>query len=375
MGLGRPLDRRAAVAALVGVLLLAGLAAAIWAMAGREATPAKVAAAELRDYPPILLLWGEAQHATHTATADVYVARADGTGVRRLRAWPDELKEGQVYGASTARWSPDRRQIGVLLGWWCGDPCFTLARLSPDGANLKKLAVRADVFHAYWSSDWHALLTTFGGDLWRAPMDGGKAVPIRHSPDSAGLGEADWSPNSRHFVIATQGGIVKLRRDGKKAVTLTRRGLDVAPRWSPDGRAIAFVRQPGCFYESVCNKPSDVYLVQPEGQGLRQVTSDADVVSFDWSPDGRSILFTSDRSTETASRFDIGVVGADGEGLRTLTSGRRDTALGWAPDGSKILFARTTTRGDGLWVMDADGDRPTRLLGRPGWAVLSADWG
>ncbi len=373
----RPRTRRNAIAALFGVLAVAGIGSAVQPAATREA--ATIPPDELRSYPPILVVWGEAQHATHTATGDVYVVQPDGSGVRRLLSWPDRLRDRQVYGASAAAWSPSRRQVGLLLGWWCGDPCFTLARVAAAGGPVKKLKVPADVLYAVWSSDWRALVTTFNGrDLWTIPMSGGKAVRIWRSQSGRTTG-ADWSPNGRQLVVSTAGGLVKMTRAGKQVVRLTRRGTDVAPQWSPSGRQILFERQPRCFWEPDCSEPTHLYVIGSDGRKLRRVASAEFLVSFLWSRDGTTIAFATDRSTESATRRDIEIVRADGRDRRTLSSGAADDPTTWSRDGRKILFVRERTRqqggGSDLWVMDADGGRPTRLLSRPGWTVLSADWG
>jgi Tol biopolymer transport system component len=370
--------RRSAIAALFGVLAVAGIGCVVQPAATHDS--ATIPPEELRSYPPILVRWGETQHATHTATGDVYVVQPDGSGVRRLLSWPDRVKDGQVYGAAAAAWSPRRRQVGLLLGWWCGDPCFTLARVAAAGGPVRKLKVPADVFHAHWSSDWRALLTTFGGtDLWTIPMSGGKAVRIWHSSGGGGFAAADWSPNGRHVVVSTSRGLVRMTRAGKQLVRVTRVGRDGEPQWSPKGDEIAFVRQPRCFWEPDCSDPAHLYVIGSDGRKLRRVASADFLVSFLWSRDAKAIVFATDLSTERVTRRDIEIVGADGRDRRTLSSGAADDPTAWSRDGRKILFMREQTRQQGggtdLWVMDADGGRPTRLLSRPGWTVLSADWG
>ena len=373
----RPLARRNTIAVLSGVLVVAAIGCAAQSGATREA--AAIPPEELRGYPPILVRWGDAHHATQTATGDLYVVQPDGTGVRRLLSWPDRIKDRQVYGASAAAWSPNRRQVGLLLGWWCGDPCFTLGRVAAAGGRVKRLTVPADVLDAVWSSDWRALVTTFTGrDLWTIPMSGGKAVRIWRSPGGSTT-DADWSPNARQIVVSTARGLVKMTSTGKQVVRLTRGGTDVAPQWSPNGREILFERQPRCFLEPDCSEPTHLYVIGSDGRKLRRIASAAVLVSFLWSRDGKTIAFVTDRSTESATRRDIEIVRADGRDRRTLSSGASDDLAAWSRDGRKILFVREQTRqqggGSDLWVMDADGGRPTRLLFRPGWAVLSADWG
>ena len=104
----------------------------------------------------------------------------------------------------------------------------------------------------------------------------------------------------------------------------------------------------------------DLWIMDLEQGGLRQLTDD---VRRDWHPqwcpDGRSILFTSDRGGDP----DLWIVGADGTGLRRLTSleGTEDRGR-WSPDGSRVVFQWS---GD-LWLVDAGGGAPERLTDFPG---------
>ncbi|WP_449467647.1 winged helix-turn-helix domain-containing protein [Stenotrophomonas humi] len=148
---------------------------------------------------------------------------------------------------------------------------------------------------------------------------------------------------------------------------------DRFPVWSPDGRQIAFARflpQAGC----------EVLLVSATGGDARRATrcDGTDMLSFSWSPDGRSLLFGSMTGAH-ASR-----------GIRTLelASGRWsslsyergaddfDYAPQYSPDGSRIGFVRNPQVGD-LWVMDADGGNAERLTNEAaeirGWSWLHSD--
>lgn len=378
----RPGSTRAVVA-IAAALTLAGAGVGIWLATkdkqSRIRPRERITAAELRRYPPFLLLWG--RHVSQTAAGDLFIVRPDGTSLRRVRGLPARINGEDVYGVARARWSPGRKEIGLLLGWYCsGDPCFQLARISPEGDSVAMVKVPADVRKAQWSSDWRAVLTTFNGDqIWTTRMRGGKPRRIWEAR-GRGADAADWSPHGRDLVVTSAHGLVTMTRAGTRVRRLTHSGVDMNPLWSPDGRAIAFIRQPSCFWEADCDKPADLYLIHPDGQGLRRLTSSGDPISFVWAPDGRSIVFESQRvSGENLlvqlKRVDL----ADGR-ARTLTSGREDYGLAWSPDGRKLLFTRRATprrgSGDELWVMDADGGRKTRLpLYRRRWTMLSADWG
>jgi dipeptidyl aminopeptidase/acylaminoacyl peptidase len=73
---------------------------------------------------------------------------------------------------------------------------------------------------------------------------------------------------------------------GGEALQLTRTGKDSSPKWSPDGKAIAFL--------SARSGDSQVYLLSMDGgeaHPLTKLSTGADLVK--WSPDGKTIAFTS----------------------------------------------------------------------------------
>lgn len=148
---------------------------------------------------------------------------------------------------------------------------------------------------------------------------------------------------------------------------------DRFPVWSPNGRNIAFAR-------FLAQGDCEVLVVSATGTGLRRATrcDGADMLSFDWAPDGASLLFGS-MTGRYASR-----------GIRSLdlASGRWsslqyemgaddfDYAPRYSADGKKIGFVRNPQVGD-MWVMDADGNNAQRLTDEAaeirGWSWLGSD--
>lgn len=131
---------------------------------------------------------------------------------------------------------------------------------------------------------------------------------------------------------------------------------DSNPEWSPNGREIAFLRRsPG--------EDCRIMAVSASG-GEPRVLGDCDPhnrPSFDWTPDGSGLLFSSPLSG-----------GAPGLRLLDLATGRWraleygasaedvDTAPRFSPDGKWIAFIRNTPLGD-LWRIPAGGGRAERL--------------
>jgi TolB protein len=116
---------------------------------------------------------------------------------------------------------------------------------------------------------------------------------------------------------------------------------------------IAFTRAKG-------SDPGQLYLVRPNGRGLRRITHRRHGAGgASWSPDGRRILFSSSPRRGGVQVF----VKRLGGGVRQLTRGRDTYAYpAWSPSGKRIVAVRGHEARDGLHyeslvTMRADGSR------------------
>ncbi len=130
----------------------------------------------------------------------------------------------------------------------------------------------------------------------------------------------------------------------------------------------ASVERPVIAFASDRDGDSDIYVMEADGSGVRQLTNDSGwYFAPAWSPDGRWIAFASDVDGD----WDVYVMRADGSGVRRLTTYHTgdDNFPAWSPDGEWIAFESWWRAGDsgvGIYVMRADGSGVRRLVDLPG---------
>jgi Tol biopolymer transport system component len=105
----------------------------------------------------------------------------------------------------------------------------------------------------------------------------------------------------------------------------------------------------------------EIYIMDADGNNQLNLTNNP---SNDFipslSPDGKKILFVSDRKWEPDNKMDdnldIFVMNVDGSNVKNLTGHRAwDTMPRWSPDGSMIVFLSSHSGWPCLWAMDAEG--------------------
>jgi Tol biopolymer transport system component len=244
------------------------------------------------------------------------------------------------------------------------------ARFSPDGKRI--------VYH----SD-----RTGNHELWLRDQETGAEQQL--TDDSATDVFPDFSPDGREIIfVSNRGGSFHLwlvSAEGDSLRRLTQEGLpllpaayasaDLAPRWSPDGRAIGYL--------APSEKGLSLWLVDPNGrmEGPRL----SGVQSFDWYCDSRKILCTRD-STDGTNSMEMCAIDLE-TGQESILIEGSHTELIAAPDGRAVAYCSAVSHFDmDLYLLRlvppaSPGGLPSRLgepekltEGQGGWHVHTGGW-
>ena len=193
---------------------------------------------------------------------------------------------------------------------------------------------------------------THDGAIWAARSDGSGAHALVAPPPHTGLAEPRWSPDGTRLAYTSspsENASQIMVFDGAVAravMPLKRKELDGSPAWSPDGTKLAFGRIGGA-------RPRDwasSIVVRDLATGAERVLARVRVlprlssVSVPrWSPDGRQIAYTLTQLNRHARfRPQIRVVGAEGGRSRRLVADGQQAV--WSPDGRRLAFISTHDR-------------------------------
>jgi serine/threonine-protein kinase len=195
-------------------------------------------------------------------------------------------------------------------------------------------------------------------DLTRLETVGPAAPALEGVTAFPGEGGAKLAVSSEGTLVYVPGTAVSaarpidwLTRDGKAALLRATNALWSNPRFSPNGQKLAIDISDG--------KQRDVWVYEWARDTLTQLTFDPGEDRFPvWTPDGRRLVFASDRAK--AGTFNLYWANADGTGEVTrLTDSPESHSQGssWHPSGKILAFQanRGSTRGD-LMILPMEGD-------------------
>jgi TolB protein len=228
-------------------------------------------------------------------------------------------------------------------------------KISPDGSRL--------AFSSLTKSGWEIMM--YSMDLNRVvsfPRYGGTNLSPAWSPDGTKLAFSSSRSGDPEIYIVDQGG------GGIKRLTNSKLP-DVSPVWNPKtGAQIAWV--------SGRTELPQIYTMESDGTNIQRMTDQGYAVSPAWSPNGQFLLFAWIRHYgpgEPGSQ-DIYIMDTASKQFVQLThEGGRNDFPSWSPDGRHIVFQSNRSGPDQIWTMLADGtnQKPLTVSGsntQPNWS-------
>ncbi len=269
-----------------------------------------------------------------------------------------------LVDGSSARWSPEADRIAFLAP---GEPSGTqifVRWMDAEGAVSQVTRVSETPSNIAWSPDgeWVAFQKVV------PPKDDGRwEIDMPDMPEGAKWTESPtiierldyrrdrigyWPKGYRHiFVVAADGGRPRQVTSGD----YHHDGF----RWMPDGKSIVFqsLRVEDAEHQW---RESEIYSVDVASGEVSQLTRrrGPDVGPVP-SPDGRYIAYTGyDWTTDTYREEIVYVMGADGSSPKVVAQemGRRPANMMWAEDGSGVYFTAQVRGTSNLYFASVSGD-------------------
>jgi Tol biopolymer transport system component len=350
--------------------------------------------------------------------------RASESAPAVMRTVPFTALPGREWGPS---FSPDGSQVAFAWTGEGGDNGDIYVKLV-EGGTPQRLTTNPDWDTSpVWSSDGHSIFfTRFSEErreraIFTIPAIGGperKLLSTNITLSEASRTRIDSSPDGKFLVYSDaqegrpRGPFLEIYRLAVESLETSRLTSppaqmvgDEQPVYSPDGQTLAFVRM------STVGS-ADLYLMPAGGGEASRLTFDNQLIEgLAWTPDGRSIVFSSRRggvlglwrvspsggeperlgvgdnaSLPAISRLGQRLAYTTGSGatsiwrvdlpdspgktisrIKVLSTTTRDELPQISPDGKRIVFDSTRSGSQEIWVCDSDASNLLQLtkLGRP----------
>lgn len=195
------------------------------------------------------------------------------------------------------------------------------------------------------------------------PLASGTAEPMLPVPGVMGL-----------IIYAKDGGLWVLEPATaalRQLATIPPRTYIGAPAVSPDGQRIVYSLYDVKRATEKKDNGTDLYIMTIDGQN-QQLLLEHDIIGAwfsepEWAPDGKTLLFT---RRDTKGKESIERLTLQGAKRETLLAEATSPAL--TPDGKQLAYLVTDPQSytQDLWIANADGSNPKRLLGDPDFEAL-----
>jgi Tol biopolymer transport system component len=277
-----------------------------------------------------------------------------------------------------AYWSPDGKRL-VFQSTRDGASCDQIYVMDADGANLKRISNGRGVTTCGYFVDRDHILyaSTHEGspecpprpdrsqgyvwavhsayDIYVASLDGKVVRKLTDAPGYDAEATVNWKTRKIVYTSKSSGDLdlwsMNTDGSGKKRLTVDV-GYDGGAFFSPDGRRLVWrahhpaeapqIERYSRLLADNLTAPMkmELYVANADGSGARQITAFG-CASFapQFTPDGKRIIFASNKNKCDSREFELFLIGADGKNLQQVTSFGGFTSFAeFSPDGKRIVF-------------------------------------
>jgi dipeptidyl aminopeptidase/acylaminoacyl peptidase len=301
---------------------------------------------------------------TREGAPQIYLADTQGDNARKITSLPE--------GVADFVWSPDGKMFALTSDVY--PECQDLKCTAEKGEAAEKSKVKAVTADRLLFRHWNSFKRGKRSHLFVAQVEGGEPHDLTPGdfdvpPFSLGDPTAyDFSPDSQEIVFArntekveatsTNNDLFTVPVNGGEAsrITSNNPGSDTTPRYSPDGRWIAYRSQSRNGYEADRFR---LMLYDRKSATAKEISTGFDrwVGEIVWAPDSQNIFIVA----EDRGREMIGIASVNG-GIKPIIEKTASDGITISADGKTIAFTRSSmTTPAEVFKANADGNGVTQI--------------
>lgn len=242
------------------------------------------------------IAWASNRREASSSTNDLEIIIADSTGDKQTALTANSILD------SEPTFSPNSQQIAFARDTGNGSQIYIMDAADTNGDH---------------NGDNLRQVTTAGGTQPFFSRDGSKIVFA-----------ANRNAGTQLYTINTDG-------SGEALLVDDSTGIESSPHWSPNSDRVVYALRAAGTTAAGTNSSIRIVNVNADGTG----SGDAEIVpatssNIDpaWRPDGRQIVFASNRSGATSTDYSLFTVNLDGSNITPLRDGSGQAVSGTAPD-------------------------------------------
>jgi dipeptidyl aminopeptidase/acylaminoacyl peptidase len=290
-----------------------------------------------------------------------------------MSSWDGKRSVPLTFGKhseSHPRWSPDGKWLAFLSSREEDDDIDQVWMLNHDGGEAQRLTdFKGSITEFEWSPDGKRLaIIARDEDLAKTNKDKSKEKDKPKNPKPRIIDRYYFKEDKSGYLGELRSHLYLFDVDGRSAELLTAKGFgETQPQWSPDGTRISFVSKQGTDGDR--NRNYDLFVIDAKPSATaRRVSPEQGVASEPeaqgpprWSPDGKYIAYVqaTDPKLLDYGAHHLAVIPSEGGEVRVL-GGALDRNINkpvWSSDGNAIYALLEDDRTDSIQRIPLNGAR------------------